>query len=397
MTPFPEVRLGNICSSIDYGHTAVAVNQPVGPKFLRITDIQDSFVDWNSVQHCECNPKDEAASKLEAGDIVFARTGATTGKSFLIRECPARAVFASYLIRVRSGPAVLPEYLAHFFHTREYWAQIAQSARGAAQAGVNATNLKNISIPYPSLSEQRRIAAILDDAYALRDKRRQALAELDRLPHSLFCEAFGDSVKNEKGWASDTTLGDVAEIVSGITKGRRLNGQTTRVVPYLAVSNVQDRKLDLRVVKTIEATEDEIDRYRLSKHDLLLTEGGDPDKLGRGCLWQNEIPECIHQNHIFRVRLTASEFHPLFLSWLVGSQRGKQYFLKSAKQTTGIASINMTQLKRFPLLIPPYELQLKFAEELALVESLRATQSASLSQMDALFASLQYRAFRGKL
>jgi type I restriction enzyme S subunit len=165
----------------------------------------------------------------------------------------------------------------------------------------------------------------------------------------------------------------------------------------LTVVNVQDRSLDLSVVKEVEATKDEILRFRLMPKDLLLTEGGDPDKLGRGTLWNGELPECIHQNHVFRVRLTSEDLDPLFLSWLVGSQRGKRYFLRSAKQTTGIASINMTQLRKFPLLLPPIHLQREFARRVTAVEKLKATYRASLAELGALFAALQHRAFRGEL
>jgi type I restriction enzyme, S subunit len=135
----------------------------------------------------------------------------------------------------------------------------------------------------------------------------------------------------------------------------------------------------------------------LKKDDLLLTEGGDPDKLGRGTLWADELPECIHQNHVFRVRLISKAVTPLFLNWIVGSQRGKKYFLQSAKQTTGIASINMTQLKGFPLLLPPIALQHEFATRIAALGKIKTAQQASLTQLDTLFASLQHRAFRGEL
>jgi type I restriction enzyme S subunit len=97
------------------------------------------------------------------------------------------------------------------------------------------------------------------------------------------------------------------------------------------------------------------------------------------------------------VRLTTDEVNPLFLNWLVGSQRGKRYFLRSAKQTTGIASINMTQLRGFPLLLPPLALQHDFARRIAAVEKLKTAHRASLAEMDALFAALQHRAFRGEL
>jgi type I restriction enzyme S subunit len=186
--------------------------------------------------------------------------------------------------------------------------------------------------------------------------------------------------------------------MSGITKGRKLPaGTTTRKVPYLAVVNVQDRRLDLNTVKVIEATEGEISRYRLKHGDLLLTEGGDPDKLGRGSLWNDEISECIHQNHIFRVRVTDDCLTPLFLNWLVGSERGKRYFLKSAKQTTGIASINLRQLRAFPLLTPPLALQQRFSAAIESVSAVTAQVQESFTVQDSLFASLQYRAFRGEL
>lgn len=257
--------------------------------------------------------------------------------------------------------------------------------------------LKRITVTLPSLTEQRRIAAILDQADALRAKRREALAQLDRLTQAIFTDMFGDPVRNPRQWPNAAVLGDVADIVSGVTKGRRLNGIEVRPVPYLAVANVQDKSLNLSIVKEIEATEDEIRRYRLQKNDLLLTEGGDPDKLGRGTLWQNELPECIHQNHIFRVRLKSDQVHPVFLNWLVGSERGKKYFLRSAKQTTGIASINMTQLRGFPLLVPPMPLQLEFASRLEHLASIRSRQTRALEAVDGLFASLQHRAFRGEL
>ena len=114
-------------------------------------------------------------------------------------------------------------------------------------------------------------------------------------------------------------------------------------------------------------------------------------------MWNDELAECIHQNHVFRVRLRSKELTPLFLNWLVGSQRGKKYFLRSAKQTTGIASINMTQLRSFPLLVPPLSRQRDFAKQVSAVDALKTTHLAGIAEVDALFASLQHRAFQGEL
>ena len=268
---------------------------------------------------------------------------------------------------------------------------------GTTRGKLTKAGASEIPVIVPPLEQQRRIAAILDQAETVRCQRRAALAQLDSLTQSIFLEMFGDPVTNDRGWPESLTLGEVADIASGVTKGRSLEGKVTRELPYLAVANVQDKALRLESVKSIEATEDEIRRYRLQKDDLLLTEGGDPDKLGRGTLWENELPECIHQNHIFRVRLTSDVLTPLFLNWLVGSPRGKKYFLRSAKQTTGIASINMTQLRGFPLLVPPLPLQQTFATRIQAIESLKTIHRTALTELDALFASLQQRAFAGEL
>lgn len=262
---------------------------------------------------------------------------------------------------------------------------------------INKSRFGALEIPVPPLVDQRRIADILDRADAVRAKRREAIGLADGLGAAAFAQLFGDVLLNDRRWPAGQTLGDVADVASGVTKGRNLVGVSTREVPYLAVSNVQDMRLNLSVVKTIPASEEEIARYRLQAGDIVLTEGGDPDKLGRGTLWRSELTECIHQNHVFRVRVTAAGIQPLFLNWLLSSARGKRYFLRSAKQTTGIASINMTQLKGFPILLPPGGLQREFAERIAAVDKLKAAHRSSLAEMDALFASLQHRAFRGEL
>lgn len=151
-------------------------------------------------------------------------------------------------------------------------------------------------------------------------------------------------------WASLDMLGEIA---SGVAKGtKRAANASTREVPYLRVANVQRGYLDLAQIKTIEATESDIAELRLHPGDVLFNEGGDLDKLGRGWVWYGEIPECIHQNHVFRMRPALSATPSEFISHH-GNSFGKEWFKNAGKQTTNLASINMTMLRAFPVPVPP--------------------------------------------
>ncbi len=192
-------------------------------------------------------------------------------------------------------------------------------------------------------------------------------------------------------------LRDVAEIAAGITLGRKTKEAELVGVPYLRVANVQDGKLNLDEVKTIDATHAEIERLRLRAGDLLLTEGGDLDKLGRGTCWRDELPVCIHQNHIFRVRFPADRYDPDFVAFQVGSGYGKAYFFAHAKKTTGIASINQQVLGSFPLMTPPLSEQQRIAEQLRInlkaTEELLVSARAQLAEIERLPARLLAQAF----
>ena len=164
---------------------------------------------------------------------------------------------------------------------------------------------------------------------------------------------------NAKKWP-EQRLDSLAEIVSGITKGRKVKTADLYEVPYMAVSNVKDGYIDWTTVKTIKATQQEIDQYRLLPDDVLMTEGGDPDKLGRGAIIHKPPKDCIHQNHIYRVRPFQNVIMSVYMEQYLQQQKAKRYFLGCAKQTTGIASVNMTQLRALPVLVPPIELQKQY-------------------------------------
>jgi type I restriction enzyme, S subunit len=184
------------------------------------------------------------------------------------------------------------------------------------------------------------------------------------------------------GWAW-TMLREIADIRGGLAKGqRRATGTSLREVPYLRVANVQRAYLDLSEVKTIEATEEEIAQLNLQPGDVLFNEGGDRDKLGRGWIWRVELPECIHQNHVFRARLRSPEIEPKLLSWY-GNSVGQQYFWDEGKHTTNLASINLTKLGNLPVALPPAGEQRRIVSEIERLFSLLDAGVAALKRVQA--------------
>lgn len=291
----------------------------------------------------------------------------------------------AHVLTAKSG--VHLEYLCYYLNYTDLSSFITGTTRGK----LTKSALNNIPIPLPPLPTQRAIAERLDRADALRQKDRQLLREYDALAQAVFVEMFGE----EQNYSEypQVPLNDIADIVSGVAKNQTLISQNFIEVPYMRVANVQDGKIDLNEVKTIMVSPKDYDKYQLQKGDILLTEGGDADKLGRGAVWKGEIVPCIHQNHIFRVRITNELITSIYLSWHISSPYGKRYFLKAAKQTTGIASINLTQLKNFKVFIPPLSLQTRFAAMLANIERQKDLVRRQQAESEALFGRLLQESF----
>ena len=267
-------------------------------------------------------------------------------------------------------------------------------------------------VPVPPLPEQQRIVDRIESLFAKLDEAKQkaqdALGSFETRKAAILHKAFTGELtaqwRKEHGVGIESwntrKLSEVSTLQTGLMKGKNYSGKTV-MLPYLRVSNVQDGFLNLSEIKEIEVSEGLIDRYSLKNGDVLFTEGGDYDKLGRGTVWQGQIKNCLHQNHVFVVRPQADVLSPYFLSYQAGSRYGKQYFLKCSKQTTNLASINSTQLKGFPVLMPTIEEQ---AQIVLLVDNLLAKERQAkeaaervLEQIDLIKKAILARAFRGEL
>ncbi|MBC5687474.1 restriction endonuclease subunit S [Mediterraneibacter sp. NSJ-55] len=193
MESWEETSLGKYIDS-QYGYTESASQEQIGPKFLRITDIQNGIVNWNDVPFCKISDSDFDRYAVSKNDIMIARTGATTGKSYLIVD-DVEAVFASYLIRIKIKSAKLsPQYLYCFLQSQMYWSQITEFSAGIAQPGINAKKLKEIILPIPAVPEQTEIVRILDDLLAKEQQAKESaeavLKQIDLIKKSILARAF---------------------------------------------------------------------------------------------------------------------------------------------------------------------------------------------------------------
>ncbi|MHA7191115.1 restriction endonuclease subunit S [Arthrobacter sp. MDT2-16] len=287
----------------------------------------------------------------------------------------------------RTNSKVHAPYIGHLLRSPEMTQRYGAIAIGTVPRRRRTPweDFLDLSVELPPLEDQRRIVDLigsLDDAF---EAAKWTQEVLDRSWWSV-----ASALEQRSQGIPMVSLGDIAEIRGGLTKDKKTEGQTGQVqVPYLRVANVHRRYLDLTEVARVEVSPEKLENLRLAPGDILLNEGGDKDKLGRGAIWAGELNDCIHQNHVFRARITDGNFIPEFVSaW--SNSFGQQWFQTHGTQTTGIASISKTTLSKFPVPALPLEQQFEWADVLGaayqameaaarLGESLRATRTELLS------------------
>ena len=304
------------------------------------------------------------------------------GNAVLIND-DADFLFASFLVgaKPKADSGLRPDYFFRWLSYEQVQSSLSASAEGTTGlCNLSHSFLKNMSIPVPSPGEQAAISRVLDAVDTALERTRIAVDIARHLHHSLLHELLQRGIsatldrrsRYTKHWRI-VRVDEVAEVGSGVTLGKDVSGQKTVNLPYLRVANVQDGHLDLTTVKTVRVPVDEVPKYRLELGDVLMTEGGDIDKLGRGTIWGGQVPECLHQNHVFRIRPKREFLEPAYFALVVESDIAKSYFGRVAKRTTNLGSTNKTQVRAFRFPMPP-----STNEQQKIVEVM--AQSKSLSQ-----------------
>ncbi len=359
-------------------------------------------------------------SRASIGYVAIAGTEVTTNQGF-----------ASFICK----DSILTEYLAYWLLGNADF--FISQATGTTFKEITKSKLRNFTLPVPPLREQERIVERIESLFTQLEAGvaglKRVRAALKRYKASVlkaacegrlvsqdpndepaeellrrklierkedFTQPNGDLAELPLGWCW-SNLQQISDIIGGITKGRNFRGKKTILLPYLRVANVQRGWLDLSEVKVIELLESEIEKYKLVKDDVVLTEGGDWDKLGRSAIWDDNLPICVHQNHIFRARLKFKDMSSKWIMFYTNSEQGQSYFKDASKQTTNLASINLTQLRNCPIPIPPLPEQARIISEvdlrLSVVQELEQTVEVALKRAGRLRQAILKRAFEGRL
>lgn len=274
-----------------------------------------------------------------------------------------------------------------------------------------------VNVALPPLPEQKRIATYLDASCAAIDQavetKQKQLETLDALRKSIITPAVLSGLDQSRTmqdtgntWLASIPVGwklvalkRASETQTGITLGKTYEPPLIER-PYLRAANVQDGYLDLDKITTIEIPEPLVSRYELQSGDVLMTEGGDLDKLGRGFPWEGQIPGCLHQNHVFAIRTNRRLLLSKFLAYVTASRYGRDYFEATGKRTTNLASTNSTKVGLFPIPLPPVEEQQIIVDYIdEKLEQARQVDAALTSQIATLTAyrkSLIHECVTGK-
>ena len=316
-------------------------------------------------------------------------------------------LFASFLVGAKPtvDSGIRPDYFFRWITTDQVQSSLSASAEGTTGlSNLSHTFLKNMSIPVPPPGEQAAIARILDAVDTSLERTQTAIERARQFHHSLLHQLLESGIalrgsgkrRHPEHWKV-ARVDEVASVGSGVTLGKDVSGRQTVDLPYLRVANVQDGYIDLTTVKTVRVPVDEAPRFRLQYGDVLMTEGGDIDKLGRGTIWEGQIPDCLHQNHIFRIRPNRDLLDPAFYAMVVESDIAKRYFSRVAKRTTNLASTNKTQVRAFRFPLPPTtQEQREIADVVAQSKSLCQALSHKETILRELKSSLMHDLLTGR-
>lgn len=394
--------------------------------YVRLLQIRDFESDAKAVYIRDA----ERWSKCELDDIMVGRYGASVGKILGGKSGAYNVALVRILMDCHN---LSRDWARYYFRSEHFQAPLRQVSR-SAQNGFNKQDLAELEIGLPPLEEQRRIVAKLD---SLRVRSARARHELDLVPklierykQAILAKAFSGELTKDwreqhpsdasqfmrttgvaaatnkdadplpEGWCW-VHAGEICAIKSGIALGKKRTADTQLFeLPYLRVANVQRGWLNLSEIKTTLVTSREAETLYLKAGDVLMNEGGDRDKLGRGWVWEGQIENCIHQNHVFRLRPNSAQIPSRYISYYANAF-GQRYFLDEGKQTTNLASISMSKVSALPIpMCTPNEMMVivqRIEAAFVWLDKIATEHARAEHLLPKLDQAILAKAFRGEL
>lgn len=368
-------RLVDPTRPITYGIVQAGPEFEGGIPYIRPADMTDEIgvKDFEAIKHTSPEIAQQyRRSAVKTGDLVIS-IGPSFGK---VMEVPSEldgANLTQGTARVAPGPNLHARFAFWCLRSQHCYSQWEAGIGGATFRALNLGPLAETRIPNPDLATQRQIADFLDRETAridlLIEKKQRLVVLLGEQRAAAISSAVTVGLDDGVELVSTSSqylpqvpvtwrvwrLKHLAEIRGGLTLGRNIADDVeTTSTPYMRVANVQAGWLDLRDVAEIPVTKVEQKRYRLKDGDVLMNEGGDNDKLGRGAVWRSQINSCVHQNHVFAVRPHDTRYSD-WISLATNASYARDFFYLHSNQSTNLASISKTNLARFPIALPPMD------------------------------------------
>ena len=390
------VRLGDYIFKPEYGYTASATHDSIGAKFLRITDIQDDSVNWKDVPYCECDEDTKKKYLLVPGDIVVARIGATTGKAYLVDDCP-ESIFASYLIRVKPKSSLFSPFLSAYFRTEDYWRQIRQNKGGRLKGGVNIPILQTLKIPLPSLPEQRAIAHVLQTIQEAKSTRQRELALERERKAALMDHLFSYGTKGEprkqteigeipESWEV-VQIGEVGQVVTGNTPKTSVPEYYGGPYMFIAPGDISEAQYVTKTNKYVSAKGLKVLRPLPRDSVLVVCIGA---TIGKTAM--TSVEPSVTNQQINAIVPNAKAF-PHYVYYAV------TYRSRSLPSLAGRAAIPIVKksiFAKFPILLPLLSEQHTIAETLQAFDIKIAALEQEVERLDELFHAMLDELMTGK-
>lgn len=330
--------------------------------------------------------------RLQAGTVAIVVRGMILAHTIPICILDVDASINQDLKALIPRREIDPSFLAAMLRAQhdKLLAQVTTAAHGTKK--LDSRVLQNLEIPLPPLSEQRRIAAILGHADALRAKRRQVLAHVDALTQSVFVDMFG----NPRSWHDRWPMGTIDDLASAVAYGTSAKAGTHGRWPVLRMGNItDDGRLDLSDLKYLDLSTGEIEKFTVRRGDLLFNRTNSREKVGKSAVVRNETP-MAYAGYLIRVRFEDAATAEFVSAYLNGAH-GREVRKKMAKVAVNQANINASEMRNISIPLPPPQIRARFGEHLKVILARRDVLLHAVDMDTELFASLQHRAFRGEL